>query len=106
MKLLRQVTTTRENCFAEGVRPVCGSADGLFELPAEREVIWRGFGACLNEAGIAALDTLPPACGRRILDELFLPVRLRSNEGVKSQTLPQTCVSFSGFWIPPVRFRG
>ncbi len=73
MKLLRQVTTTRENCFAEGVRPVCGSADGLFELPAEREVIWRGFGACLNEAGIAALDTLPPACGRRILDELFLP---------------------------------
>ena len=79
MKLVRQVTTTESECFREGVRAGSGAPSVLSELAPEREVVWRGFGGCLNEAGIAALDTLPPEQREEILDDLFLPDRMGLN---------------------------
>ena len=88
MNLLRQVTTTKDKCFAERCfNSVCKESAGntsakmdlLKELPCEREVKWRGFGGCLNEAGIAALDTLSEQERSAILDELFLPDRMGLN---------------------------
>ena len=77
MQLLRQVTTTKNTPFAEGIRPIgSGAASELTERAPAREVIWQGFGACLNEACIAALDTLPSADAARILDELFSPAEM------------------------------
>lgn len=73
MKRKRQITTTREVPFSEEMRAGSGEASELVLLPSGREVIWKGFGACLNEAGIAALDTLSEKDRAFILDELFLP---------------------------------
>ena len=79
MKLIRQISTTRELLFSEGVRAASGEASKLVLLPCEREVIWKGFGVCLNESGIAALDTLSERDRACILDELFLPDRMNLN---------------------------
>ncbi len=75
-ELLRQITTTRERMLEEGIRTGGERESELFELPAERPVVWKGWGGCLNEAGIACLDTLPEQTRREILDELFLPERM------------------------------
>ena len=79
MRLIRQITTTREAVFQEGVRGGGEVPSALTELAQEREVLWRGFGGCLNEAGIAALDALPPERKKYILDELFLPDKMGLN---------------------------
>lgn len=79
MWLIRQITTTREAVFQEGVRSGGEVPSALTELAQEREVLWRGFGGCLNEAGIAALDALPPERKKHILDELFLPDKMGLN---------------------------
>lgn len=79
MKLIRQITTTRGQCFHDGIRAAGGPVSELTVLPPMRKVEWLGFGGCLNEAGIAALDSLPPATKKEILDDLFLPDRMNLN---------------------------
>lgn len=79
MKLLSQITTTREKPFQTGIRAGTGEPSVLEELPVWREVRWKGFGGCLNEAGMAALSTLGEETRTRILDELFLPDRMGLN---------------------------
>ncbi len=79
MKLLSQITTTREKPFQTGICAGTGEPSVLEELPVWREVRWKGFGGCLNEAGMAALSTLGEETRTRILDEFFLPDRMGLN---------------------------
>ena len=49
VRLLRQVTTTREGAgIGEIACDTCKESE-LFLLPSERPVTWQGFGVCLNE---------------------------------------------------------
>ena len=79
MKLIRQITTTEKTPMDDRIRTGGIFPSELSNLPPLRNVKWRGFGGCLNEAGIAALDTLPPSLKKNILDDLFLPERMGLN---------------------------
>lgn len=79
VRLLRQVTTTREGAgIGEIACDTCKESE-LFLLPSERPVTWQGFGVCLNEMCLHELDLLPEALSSAVLDELFLPERMNLN---------------------------
>lgn len=78
-KLIRQITTTEKTPMDDRIRTGGIFPSELSNLLPLRNVKWRGFGGCLNEAGIAALDTLPPSLKKNILDDLFLPERMGLN---------------------------
>ena len=79
VRLLRQITSTREGAAIGVLSSDDLKPSELFLLPAERPVTWQGFGVCLNEMCLHELDLLPEGLASTVLDELFLPEKMDLN---------------------------